>query len=763
MNKQCKRDSRSKLLALVLSVLLLLGMLPTTGALAEQKGELTVLLTNDTVKNLPKEPSVEVALYQIGVANPTSKAGWDIDQAFAGYKILEAKTSKELGDIATQLGGDIVGKNQFTATKKTLSGGSTKFSNLEDGVYFGMMTQGPAGLVVTPFIVTVPSRDPETKELRYSYPVVLKESCVTSATVKKVWTDADNQDGKRPDHIDVTLSNGQKVTLNDKNDWTDTIDNLPIYKDGVEITYTWTEALVDGYTSTQVTDGLITTLTNRHTPEITEVTVKKVWDDANNQDGKRPDHIDVTLSDDAKTTVTLNDENEWTAKVSNLPKYKDGKEIVYTWTEALVDGYTSTQVIDGQITTLTNQHTPETTEATVKKVWQDDNNKDKRRPAYIQVTLSNGETVTLNELNGWTVTVPNLPKYKDGQEIKYTWTEAKVDGYTSTQVTEGTITTLTNVIVNTPEPTPTTSVEPTPTVTVPVETTTPPPPPGGPTPTPSTQVSGTKVWVDEGNVHKVRPDSITVKLLADGSDTGRTPTWQNTGSDHWTYTFANLPEVNASGATIHYTVEEVPVENYRSSVSGTTITNELIPKEPKEYRNISGVKTWEDNNNTGGTRPASVTVHLLRDGVEIDKRVITGATGWAYDFGRHPVDDGYGNIYNYTIREDGVPGYFSRVNGMDLINQLLVPPGRPGVPGQPTGNIIPKRNTTTPQPHFEGMTEEEMEEYLDMLDYGTPLWGQLLGTGDETPVYPYVFGGVGVVAILALVLFGRKKKGKKAD
>ena len=671
MNKQCKRDSRSKLLALVLSVLLLLGMLPTTGALAEQKGELTVLLTNDTVKNLPKEPSVEVALYQIGVANPTSKAGWDIDQAFAGYKILEAKTSKELGDIATQLGGDIVGKNQFTATKKTLSGGSTKFSNLEDGVYFGMMTQGPAGLVVTPFIVTVPSRDPETKELRYSYPVVLKESCVTSATVKKVWTDADDQDGKRPDHIDVTLSNGQKVTLNDKNDWTDTIDNLPIYKDGVEITY--------------------------------------------------------------------------------------------TWTEALVDGYTSTQVIDGQITTLTNQHTPETTEATVKKVWQDDNNKDKRRPAYIQVTLSNGENVTLNELNGWTATVSGLPKYKDGQEIKYTWTEAKVDGYTSTQVTEGTITTLTNVIVNTPEPTPTTSVEPTPTVTVPVETTTPPPPPGGPTPTPSTQVSGTKVWVDEGNVHKVRPDSITVKLLADGSDTGRTPTWQNTGSDHWTYTFANLPEVNASGATIHYTVEEVPVENYRSSVSGTTITNELIPKEPKEYRNISGVKTWEDNNNTGGTRPASVTVHLLRDGVEIDTRVITGATGWAYDFGRHPVDDGYGNIYNYTIREDGVPGYFSRVNGMDLINQLLVPPGRPGVPGQPTGNIIPKRNTTTPQPHFEGMTEEEMEEYLDMLDYGTPLWGQLLGTGDETPVYPYVFGGVGVVAILALVLFGRKKKGKKAD
>ncbi|MBQ8972484.1 MAG: LPXTG cell wall anchor domain-containing protein [Clostridia bacterium] len=40
----------------------------------------------------------------------------------------------------------------------------------------------------------------------------------------------------------------------------------------------------------------------------------------------------------------------------------------------------------------------------------------------------------------------------------------------------------------------------------------------------------------------------------------------------------------------------------------------------------------------------------------------------------------------------------------------------------------------------------------------------LLGTGDETPVYPYVFGGVGVAAIVILLIFGRKRKkdGKKA-
>ena len=58
------------------------------------------------------------------------------------------------------------------------------------------------------------------------------------------------------------------------------------------------------------------------------------------------------------------------------------------------------------------------------------------------------------------------------------------------------------------------------------------------------------------------------------------------------------------------------------------------------------------------------------------------------------------------------------------------------------------------------MTEEEVDEFTDILDYGTPLWGQLLGTGDETPIYPFVFGGIGVVAIIALVFFGRKRKKK---
>ena len=79
-------------------------------------------------------------------------------------------------------------------------------------------------------------------------------------------------------------------------------------------------------------NGTITSITNTHVPEETEATVKKVWDDNDDQDGIRPEELEVTLSNG--TSVTLNEDNNWTAKVENLPKYENhGEEIEYTWTE----------------------------------------------------------------------------------------------------------------------------------------------------------------------------------------------------------------------------------------------------------------------------------------------------------------------------------------------------------------------------------------------------------------------------------------------
>lgn len=71
----------------------------------------------------------------------------------------------------------------------------------------------------------------------------------------------------------------------------------------------------------------------------------KSWNDAEDQDGKRPTSVTITLyADGQKTdqTLVLNKENNWTGSFSNLDVYKAGKKIEYTIKETTVEnGYAS--------------------------------------------------------------------------------------------------------------------------------------------------------------------------------------------------------------------------------------------------------------------------------------------------------------------------------------------------------------------------------------------------------------------------------------
>jgi hypothetical protein len=92
-----------------------------------------------------------------------------------------------------------------------------------------------------------------------------------------------------------------------------------------------------------------------------------------------------------------------------------------------------------------NTHKPEVTSVSVTKIWDDNNNEAGLRPASLRVRLSNGTNYTLNEANGWSVTVENLPKFVNGAEVQYTWSEQSVLGYTLTDVrTVGDTTIFTN-------------------------------------------------------------------------------------------------------------------------------------------------------------------------------------------------------------------------------------------------------------------------------------------------------------------------------
>jgi hypothetical protein len=106
--------------------------------------------------------------------------------------------------------------------------------------------------------------------------------------------------------------------------------------------------------------------------------------------------------------------------------------------------------------TPTPEPEPELTSASVVKVWNDDNNKAGLRPSSLRVTLSTGASYTLNAANNWSMTVSGLPKYDaNGSEIRYTWTEQSVVGYTSSSTSTGNTTVFTNtyrqpVVPNTP-------------------------------------------------------------------------------------------------------------------------------------------------------------------------------------------------------------------------------------------------------------------------------------------------------------------------
>ena len=283
----------------------------------------------------------------------------------------------------------------------------------------------------------------------------------TSITVQKVWSDNNDQDGKRPDSLKVKLLKKvgseeatlvQEVTLTKDDNWTATVKNLPLNAAGKAITYSWTEPEVpEGYKLTgNETKDNVTTLTNTHKTAETSVTVKKAWDDAEDQDGKRPDSLTVKLmkQEEGKPAeevqeVILTKNNHWTATADKLPLNAGGKAITYSWVEPNVpEGYKLTgNATEGKVTTLINMRTPATTSVLVKKTWDDADDASSKRPSEIKVKLyadhvmKEEHTLSADASGDWSYEFTDLPMYKEGkvgQKINYTVTEEKILGYVLT-------------------------------------------------------------------------------------------------------------------------------------------------------------------------------------------------------------------------------------------------------------------------------------------------------------------------------------------
>ena len=463
----------------------------------------------------------------------------------------------------------------------------------------------------------------------------------------KTWDDADNQDGKRPESITVRLfADGTEVTsktVTANDNWSWSFTGLDKYNSGTEIVYTISEDTVADYTT--VVDGY--NITNTHTPEKISISGSKTWDDADNQDGKRPESITVRLFADGtevtSKTVTAND--NWSWSFTGLDKYNSGTEIVYTISEDTVADYTT--VVDGY--NITNTHTPEKISISGSKTWDDADNQDGKRPESITVRLfADGRVVShkkITEKDNWSWNFEDLPVYEKGEKITYTIKEdsvenyeTKLDGYN---------------IINTHK-------------------------------TETTSVSGTKTWNDNNNQDGVRPDSITVELLktVNGTTTSMGENYKQvlTGNK-LDYSWSNLP-VYEAGKRITYTVKEAGEkdgkivgkngEKYTVEYdsTGMNITNTYTPK----TTSVSGTKTWVDYDNKYNSRPESITINLLANGGKVDSKTITPQNdSWTYKFEDLPVYKN-GQKITYTISEDTVSGYKSKVTGYNVTNTYTEAP-----------------------------------------------------------------------------------------
>ncbi len=295
-------------------------------------------------------------------------------------------------------------------------------------------------------------------------------------TVSIDWDDNDNQDGKRPDSVTVQLfaDNEEEVadaTISENNSeikrlsvydgkWIATFTDMPGYNESGEITYTATEDPVpDEYeviydendataTAAKVESG-VATITNEYEPDMTDLTVTVVWKDSSNNSAERPASVTVTILadgteiEDGTLTLTADDgqDGNWVKTLSGLPVYASGSKITYTVDESAIDHYVikvgdvETDEDGNSTVTITNYYVNEYEDIDITKIWDDEEDKDGKRPDSIHVTLSDNEVfdydADITESDDWSYTFESVPKDLDGEELTYSLTEDEVSGYTS--------------------------------------------------------------------------------------------------------------------------------------------------------------------------------------------------------------------------------------------------------------------------------------------------------------------------------------------
>ena len=481
------------------------------------------------------------------------------------------------------------------------------------------------------------------------------EIAKTSVTASVTWDDADDKDGIRPKSVSFQLKAdgenvGDAITVNAGSNWTKTWEDLPEKKAGKALTYTVEVSDIpteeDQYTVTTSGDaanGFV--FKASHVPAAAEITAAAIWDDADNQDGIRPESVEAELYADGAATgdkVTLTAANNWTASFGEKELKKDGKSVAYTVKATEAEGYTvdvSGNGVNGFA--LKYAHTPETISVSVSTVWNDKENQDGNRPTSYSVQLmadgvKSGDKITLDTTNDFSKTWTGLQKYRTGnvgEEIQYT---VEVSGLLETyeSVVSGTVEdgfSVTNTYVPT-----------------------------------SVEISVSVTWDDAENQDGARIKAVEAELYANGEATGKKVTLN--AENNWTAKFASV-DVKKDGTRIKYEVKGTEADGYDVSVAGDILDEEglvLTYKHIPAVVNVSARASWNDANNQDGIRPTDTLVQLYADGTALgDKAVIESNKEWTKTWSNLPKYKA-GKEIAYNVIAYAVSGYTVKVTGNAL-------------------------------------------------------------------------------------------------
>ena len=534
--------------------------------------------------------------------------------------------------------------------------GKVEFTNIPSGYTYTLTeTNPPSGYnAVEPITVTVAygkvTTNPEIEDGKLVDPA---QQSYIDVIITKTWQKPADQ--ATPDSITVTLlqdgveMNGYtNVPIYRENaldpatgEWTYTFKKLPKVNldTGKEYTYTVKEAEMDGWTVTYSEDGR--TITNTASGK-TSYVASKFWILPEGMDASNMS-VTVTLTQNGKkmegSEYTKTITGNGMVKFEDLDKYdENGTLYVYGAVEAQDSSYQQAKPSTGDDYTITFYNTVAQEKLTVSgtKTWNDGGDVDSR-PDFIEVTLlANGEptehTAIVTAADDWTYSFTGLDRYKftrDEQdnitgvsEIEYTVQETPVDGY--------------KFVVNGADITNTR--------------------------TGTIDLTVSKRWVAES----VPDQEVTVELYANGVATGKTVTFEDFD------TFEDLPQYDAQGVAIQYSVVETPVDGFTASygdlvevadgVYEITVTNTQNGFDPEEEVLVTVTKVWQQ---PGSVEDQTADFYLCIDGERSDYSISITGNGTAsfnpmprYDevFNEETGETEYVEI-SYSVKEDAPDNY----------------------------------------------------------------------------------------------------------